>query len=123
MTQGDIVVYTVWTFLGETLNGGIYQYLTNQSGGWAHHCSPSLRRIGASKYADVIDACIADFTSTKTPDDWDDDLDRYAEMYEDPFSELEHPFFDYYNHNEEELPDLLYKYIFANRDLFTTESE
>lgn len=118
MTEGDIIVYTIWTFLGETNNGGIIQYLTNQSGGWAHHCGPSLRRVGAAKYATIIEQCIAQFTTAKSAQDpkWDEDLYAFWDVNPgDPFEEIEAPFWSF---DDEELPDLLHNYICKNRDLF-----
>ncbi len=119
MTEGDIIVYTIWTFLGETCNGGIIQYLTNQSGGWAHHCGPSLRQIGADKYADIIEECIQEFTDAETAQDphWESDLYAYWAEHEETF-EAEDRFWEFYFANKDELPDLLYRFICGNRDLF-----
>ena len=96
MTDGDIIVYTVWTFLGEVENGGVIQYLTNQSGGWAHHCGPSLRKIGADKYAEVIEQCISAFTDSPLPDDpqWESDLDEFCDDNDEAFEELEEKFWN-----------------------------
>ena len=120
MTGGDIIVYTIWTFLGETCNGGIIQYLTNQSGGWAHHCGPSLRQIGADKYADIIEECIRAFTDAETAQDskWESDLDAYWDDHDEPFEDIEDRFWEFYHANADELIDLLYNYICQNRDLF-----
>jgi hypothetical protein len=120
MTEGDIIVYTVWTFLGETENGGIIQYLTNQSGGWAHECGPSLRKIGGDKYAEIIEECIRAFTDAESAQDekWKSDLDAYWDGRHEPFEEIQQRFWDFYNTNEKELIDMLYDYICENRDLF-----
>jgi hypothetical protein len=123
MTEGDIIVYTVETFLGETCNGGFGQYLTNQSGGWAHHCGSSLRKIGADKYADLIEECIRRFTTASSPQDprWEADLDAFGDFEDDeddPLKDLEERFFEFYFANKQELRDLLYRYICENRDLF-----
>jgi hypothetical protein len=120
MTEGDIIVYTIWTFLGETCNGGIIQYLTNQSGGWAHLCGPSLREIGADKYADIIEECIRTFTNAESPQDpkWESDLDAYSDDQEEPFEGIESRFWNLYHANKDELPDALYKYICDNREVF-----
>lgn len=120
MTEGDIIVYTIWTFLGETCNGGIIQYLTNQSGAWAHHCGPSLRQIGADKYADIIEECIRTFTDAESAQDpkWESDLDAYCDDQDEPFEDIDNRFWDLYNANKDELPDMLYKYICDNRELF-----
>lgn len=120
MTEGDIIVYTVWTFLGETCNGGIRQYLTNQSRGWAHECGPSLRKIGADKYADIIETCIKAFTDAKSADDakWESDLEAYEANHDEPFGKIDKHFSEFYWANEEELIDLLFDYICENRDVF-----
>lgn len=118
MTDGDIIVYTVWTFLGETYNGGIIQYLTNQSGGWAHFCANSLRQIGAAKYAEVIEEYIAAFTDKDTPAEWEKDLHAYWEKHGEPFETIEKNFWNLYQKNEQELPTLLSNYIKQHPDLF-----
>lgn len=120
MTEGDEIVYTVWTFLGEVCNGGIQQYLGNQSGGWAHRCGPSLRKIAASHYAEIIEAALSSFTTKgalpRTA--WENDLDAFEDGKYDPFEKFDERFFAFYHANKSELTDRLYLYICANRDVF-----
>jgi len=120
MTEGDIIVYTVATLFGETTNGGLIQYFTNQSGSWAHECGPSLRRIGADKYADIVEACIQRFTDAESAHEpqWELDLDDYIDDHTMPFEDIEEAFWEYYRANEDELLELLYSYIRDNRDVF-----
>jgi hypothetical protein len=118
MTEGDIIVYTIWTFLGETCNGGFIQYLTNQSGGWAHFCGKSLRCIGADAYANPIEKCIAAFTTKDTPSEWEDDLDAYWDKHDEPFEDIEDEFWKLYNADKNELVESLARYIKEHPDLF-----
>jgi len=119
--EGDIIVYTVSTFLFETLNGGIMQYFTNPSGHLAHRCAESLRRIGAYEYASIIEDCIAEFTSAESPADprWEADLDAYWDANEDePFEAIEERFRTLYRKDEHELTNLLYSFVCQHRELF-----
>lgn len=121
LTGGDIVVYTVWTFLGETCNGGFMQYLTNESGQYAHLCGASLRAINAEQYAVIIEACIGEFTTAQSPSDpnWKADLDAYWDANpNEPFEEVENRFWALYNVNDEELTILLFDDISEHREEF-----
>lgn len=120
MTEGDEIVYTVWTFLGEVCNGGIQQYLGNQSGDWAHRCGPSLRKIGASHYAEIIEAALNRFTTKGSLPRaaWEDELYAFWKTSQDPHKEFDDRFYSYYFKNKQELEGLLYAYICANRDVF-----
>ncbi|MGD9646478.1 MAG: DUF4375 domain-containing protein [Pirellulales bacterium] len=120
MTEGDIIVYTVCTYHGETLNGGFRQYLVNQSRLWAHRCGESLRRIGAEKYAAPIEKCIATFTKKRTPEAWEADLQRYLDEHDEPFEEIEAPFWELYRADKNELMNLLADYIAKHPDVFAT---
>jgi hypothetical protein len=121
LTAGDIVVYTVWTFLGETCNGGFMQYLTNDSGEYAHLCGASLRAIGTERYATIIEACIREFTAAASPRDpqWKADLDAYWDANpHDPFKDVESRFWGLYSADKEELTNLLFTYIREHREEF-----
>ena len=107
LTVGDIIIYTVCTYHGETLNGGFNQYLMNPSRRWAHRCGESLRKIGAEKYAEPIEKCIALFTDKPTPVEWEADLQRYLDEHDEPFDEVEAPFWELYRANKDELMNLL----------------
>jgi hypothetical protein len=45
LTQGQITVLVVETYFGEVLNGGHYQYFSNESGGFANFAPAALRRV------------------------------------------------------------------------------
>lgn len=118
-SEGDVIAYTVLTLHGETLNGGIRQYFDNPSGYMAHRCGASLRRIGATKYAEVVENCIKAFTSAPDRNDpqWGKDQDAFEAGKKDPFAELEKPLWDLLE-DEDELPRLLYQFIVQNPELF-----
>jgi DNA-directed RNA polymerase subunit RPC12/RpoP len=118
MTEGDIIIYTIWTFLGETLNGGFIQYLTNQSGQWAHYCGKALRCIGAEAYALPMERCIAAFTTEETAFDWESDLEAYCDEHDDRFEEMEEEFWTLFRRDQDELPRILAGYIKDHPDLF-----
>ncbi len=122
MTEGDIIVYSVLSFRNEIRDGGIIQYLSNESGAWAHQCGPSLRTIGAHQYADIIEASIREFTDAASPSDptWSNDLEAYRRSNSEAFQLTNRMIWDLQDANKDELQNLLYAYICENRDVFAS---
>lgn len=122
MTSGDIIVYSVLSFRNEVRDGGMIQYLSNESGAWAHQCGPSLRMIGAHEYADIIEASIREFTDAASPRDptWSNDLEAYQSSNSEAFQLTDRKIWDLQDANKDELQNLLYTYICDNRDVFAS---
>ena len=128
LSEGDIIIYTIHTFYNETYNGDIIPYLGSDAAKWADHCGPSLRKINADKYADVLEECINEFTNAKSSKDpeWETDLDEYIDIKidnrNDPFDGIQQRLRYFIAQDESELRKLLYKYICSNRSLFTSSA-
>ena len=94
--------------------------MTNQSGGWAHPLravAPANQRL--DKYANIIEDCLA-ITQTLNQLRYTMGIRCrcFCDEHNEPFEEIEDSFWDLYNANRDELPDLLHKYICDNRDVF-----
>jgi|GEM_PF-5603670 len=118
LTEGDIIIYNISTLIGEVCNGGIMQYMTNESGQWAHHCGRSLRTIGLPEYAQIIERCIAAFTDKTTPEAWEDDLYDYMNEQEEPFDAMEQALWERFHRHEGELLNKLAAYIRQHPEVF-----
>jgi len=74
LTEGEITVYCVETTFGEVCNGGLDQYLTNESGAFAEQCPDALVRVGLPRYAEIVkellSRCVKHFVDLEpNPDD------------------------------------------------------
>jgi hypothetical protein len=126
LTEGEVTVYCVETTFGEVCNGGIEQYLTNESGALAEHCPAAFRRVGLPKYADIIEEaislCVKDYVELeKDPDDprsphfmWE----LKDETGSDPFEDLDKRFFKLYFADKDEFRVNLFKYIATHESEF-----
>ena len=61
LSERDQTLLVVWELEAEVNNGGFEQYFFNSAGDLARDAPSALRRIGASKMADVVEAANATF--------------------------------------------------------------
>ena len=125
LTEGQITVLVVETYFGEVLNGGHYQYLSNESGGLANFAPAVLRRVGLGEFAPVIHAFISLFPNGKVPEDADERqeaLDSIAESHDDEFLEgLDTRFFDLCPEGHEFFRAKLVAYVINHEDQFVND--
>lgn len=60
-SEGETIVVAIEQFLGEMFNGGVYQYLTNESGALAGQLATSFRRLGFHEWSHLADEIAAFF--------------------------------------------------------------
>jgi hypothetical protein len=101
----------VETFHGEVCNGGLMQYLTNESGAFANWAADGFDAIGIPQYADIMRKVQALFHGGVIPEDTDVIFDLLDTLSEKVLEGIEQPFWDRYFSNEKEIPDKLYKYL------------
>lgn len=58
LSEKEKYVLSVETFFGEVTNGGLLQYLSNESHAFANWATDGFERIGIPQYAAVTNACI-----------------------------------------------------------------
>ena len=125
LTEGQITVLVIETYFGEVLNGGHYQYFSNESGGLANFAPAALRRVGLDEFAPVVEAFIASFPNSRVPEDAEvrqQALDRIADEYDDKFFEgLESQFDKLYSGSDDLYREKLFAYIVDHEKQFVTD--
>jgi hypothetical protein len=69
LTPAGRTLYLAAIFEGEVINGGISQFFSNSSGNYAHEALESLRRIGASLSAGLLEKSLRLFPNGVAPAD------------------------------------------------------
>ncbi len=128
LTVGELTVYCVETTFEEVCNGGIGQYLGNESGQLAKYCPDSLQRLGLTEYArimqEAIDRCR--FIELESEVDDDDPRSPWIEWMpatgneDDLFDDLEKRFFELYFADKTEFRRKLFRYITDHESEFVT---
>ncbi len=101
----------------EINNGGFNQYFFNSSGNFTHETLASLRKIGASKTADILQEAIDQFPNSLVPKDRADRqniLEQIEEKANEVWEQLDQKFYEY----EDDLNDLNIEYIKKYRSSF-----
>ena len=118
LSHAERVFYVVFQLEGEVNNGGFSQYLYNSSGNFANEVAEALREIGANKTADICDQALTALDG-EIPEDWELRQEKLESMITDEvdqiLSECDNEFYSY----PDNLDELNYKFITANRNLFT----
>lgn len=119
LNTGERTVIAVETFFGETCNGGLIQFLGNESGAFAQDLPEALMRVGLTEYVSMALALRRAFPNGIPRDPGE----RWAqvEALEDDqptfLDELTEQFFARHSHDEvEDFRERLVAYIRANRD-------
>jgi hypothetical protein len=125
INESQLTVICVETFFGEVCNGGLSQYLFNESGRIASFGPEALRRVGLPQYAailgDALQLCanapeenefgiLEDYFE---PPESDDDSDG-------PLDDLDHRFFELYSADKSEFRDKLFRYIVEHETDFVS---
>jgi hypothetical protein len=120
----QITVICVETFFGEVLNGGLEQFLSNESGRLASHGPAALRRVGLPEYGDILEQVLARCTNTPAVNDHGIQEDFFESPEHDdddaadPLQDLDDRFFEFYFANKLEFREKLFEYIVANEAAF-----
>ena len=129
LTEGQITVLCVEWFFGEVCNGGIDQYLFNQSGRMASEGPGALERVQLHEYANILRSALS--RCDNHPDNSENDFGEREDYYSpDPellgvhaLDDLDRAFFTLYHSNQREFRDRLYEYILAHEEDFVEDSE
>ncbi|HUG71451.1 MAG TPA: DUF4375 domain-containing protein [Pirellulaceae bacterium] len=124
INESQLTVMCVETYFGEVCNGGIDQYLFNESGRNASFGPEALRRVGLSKYAVILEEALTRCTNTPEENDFGvmEDFFEPPESDEDdgPLGDLNERFFALYFENKTEFRDKLLRYIVDNEPDFVS---
>jgi hypothetical protein len=127
INSSQLTVMCVETFFGEVLNGGIEQYLTNESGRNASFGPDALRRVGLSAYAAILDEALKSCINTPEENDFGDVEDFYEpppacdDDADDPFGDFDHRIYELYNANPAKFREKLFQFIMENEDDFVSK--
>jgi hypothetical protein len=117
LSEGQVTVLCAETFFGETCNGGIEQYLFNESGRIASDCAESLRRVGLPKYAAIVEEAIGRCVNEPEENDHGESEDYFdcpddgSDNDDSPLEDLNERFFAMYFEDKQEFREKLYRYI------------
>ncbi len=101
----------VETFYGEVLNGGLQQYLGNESGTFAQWADEAFEAIGIPAYAEVIRNVKELFPNGLIPEDSNERWDIVESIDDDRLEEIEEPFWEHYQDHKNEIRDSMYAYL------------
>lgn len=101
----------VETFYGEMLNGGLRQYLYNESGAFAGWAESALTAIGVPECAQVVREVSSLFPNNLIPEDRDVRCDLLKEIPEARLESIEQPFWKAYHEDNYEIPRKLFEYL------------
>jgi len=123
LTTGERTVIAVETFFGETCNGGLLQFLLNESGAFARDLPASLMRVGLTAYVPLALELTRLFPAalSRDPDARGDQLDA-LDGGDDTLAALSERFFELYHHDEGRVfRERLIEYIRANPREFVSD--
>ena len=101
----------------EVNNGGFDQFLYNSSGNYTHRVEECLRTIGANKTADICHVAFAAF-GKPIPQDRNKREKFLDKMESDEISDILSDCDDQFYEYPDQLEDLCYQYIVANKEKF-----
>ena len=99
------------TFHGEVCNGGLLQYLGNESGAFAQWADDAFDAIGIPVYATVIRKVKELFPNGQIPEDSNERWDLVEAIDDDQLEEIEEPFWERYHDHKNEIRELMYAYL------------
>jgi len=123
LTTGERTVIAVETFFGETCNGGLLQFLLNESGAFARDLPGSLMRVGLTGYVPLALELNRLFPApvSHDPNERGDQVDALDDG-DDVLAALSDRFFGLYNQQDAKgFRGRLIEYIRANPGEFVSD--
>lgn len=126
INRSQLTVMCVETFFGEVCNGGLDQYLCNESGRNASFGPEALRSVSLPRYAKILEEALARCTNAPEQNEFGITEDFFeppeSTGNDAPLSDLDDRFFKLYFENETAFRDKLFKYILRNEADFVSIS-
>ena len=117
LTYPQMVFYFNQELEREINNGGFKQYFENPSGRYANDTIDTLKEIGATKTAKILESAVIFFPDKKVPIDEDlkkDALDNIGDIADSEWDDLDQQFFKY----EDNLNKLNLDFVRMNKKYF-----
>lgn len=119
LNKSKQAIYKIWMLEAEVNNGGFNQFYYNSSGQFYKELPESLKLIGASKFAQLVEKAnnIYEENFETITESQDGSLEGFSESYkENPLDEFDDKFYEL--DSEENLEELQIKYIRNNQSDF-----
>lgn len=113
LSQKEKYTLAVETFYGEVTNGGLLQYLGNQSGAFAEWAVDAFEAIGIPAYANIVRNVKSLFPNGIIPENPDTRLDLVESIATKRLEAMEQPFWDQYRKDNKEIRRKLFQYLNA----------
>lgn len=124
INESQLAVMCVETFFGEVCNGGLEQYLFNESGRTAGFGPEALRRVGLTPYAEILDEALARCVNLPKENEFGvmEDFFEPPELEDDSsvLNDLDNRFFELYLADKADFRNKLFQYILDNETDFVT---
>jgi len=115
-TPGQIAVYAIFWTHAEVSNGGFHQYFHNATGILAPEALDGLRRIGALRFAELLERAMRRFPRGAPPTDNARRRDDLDSITDGAFRGLDEAFFELDRHDD--LLELVADHVRAHPDEF-----
>lgn len=111
LSEKEKFVLAIETFYGEVTNGGLQQYLSNESGAFAEWAVDGFEAIGILAYANIMRNVKSLFPQGVIPEDPRVRCDQMAAIDPNRLEEIEQSFWDRYNADAKEIRRRLFQYL------------
>jgi len=111
LSKKEKYTLAIETFYGEVLNGGLLQYLGNESGNFANWSVDAFNEIDIPEISEAMKTVLTLFPKNKIPKNASKRWDILEEIDDKIFDKLEKPFWKRYNQDETEIRKKLYNYL------------
>lgn len=111
LTEKQKHVLAVETLFGEISNGGLLQYLGNESHAFANWAAAGFTHIGLPQYAAIMERVTALFPDGTIPEDHDACWAIVSELDDGILTEIEQPFWSIYETVKAEFTSRVHAYI------------
>jgi len=123
----QVTAYCAEVFFGLTLNGGFQSLFAGAYQWTVPHTASSLRAVGLSEFADVMDNAVSNLFPNGIPtdeDEYDSAIDKLydefdesplADQFEDPFEIHETRFWEVYQQDEIRFRTNIHRYLLENQ--------
>ncbi len=122
LSDAEKVIYFNGQLEAEVNNGGFSQYFFNSSGNFAYKAVDSLTAVGASQVAEILNKALYTI-GVHLPEGWTERQELLnqvlTEDMEEKLSEIDSEFYKY----PDNLEDLNYGFIIANKTQFTETTQ
>jgi len=113
LSKKEKYVLAVETFYGEVMNGGLRQFVDNESGAFAGWAAEAFEAIGIPAYAAILRTLMSLFAQGVIPEDPGERAKQVEAIDGERLEALEQLFWDRYSTNKTEIRRSLFQFVSA----------